>query len=452
MAVKFYLEKRASAKTKECPIRASFSIKGVTLITTTGISINEANWYGDKADEEKNKNGRRKYAEDYQNAKKQSCADINLLLKKIRLHFDEWELSLEDKPTKEEIKQHLRKALSKKEPEKTIPVKVKRVSLLERLDEFTTEESAANGWAFSTLQIWKTFKKHLIEFDPKVKFETFNESGINRFVIFLRNQDLEEKSVLKHFSNLRWFLYWAIRKGYTQEDTIKRYRPKIKVLQKPVIFLTKEELLHLYNFKIPGNGVKVKLLNDEDKEEEQTLTEAGALVKTRDLFCFCAFTSLRYSDMAALKRTDIDGDTMYITTQKTNDRLPINLNKYAKEILAKYEDKEFPDNLALPVISNQKMNSYLKTLCDLAGIHTPVTVVCIRGGQRVETTRPKCKLIGTHAGRRTFICFALSSGIPPQVVMKWTGHSDYKAMKPYIDIAEKTTADAMKLFEEEMSK
>jgi len=36
--------------------------------------------------------------------------------------------------------------------------------------------------------------------------------------------------------------------------------------------------------------------------------------------------------------------------------------------------------------------------------------------------------------------------------MKWTGHSDYKAMKPYIDIAEKTKADAMKTFEEAMSK
>ena len=40
----------------------------------------------------------------------------------------------------------------------------------------------------------------------------------------------------------------------------------------------------------------------------------------------------------------------------------------------------------------------------------------------MEETSPKCDLIGTHAARRTFICFALSSGIPPQVVMKWTGH------------------------------
>ena len=73
-------------------------------------------------------------------------------------------------------------------------------------------------------------------------------------------------------------------------------------------------------------------------------------------------------------------------------------------------------------------------------------------GEKVEETFPKYELIGTHAGRRTFICFALSQGIAPQVVMKWTGHSDYKAMKPYIDIAEKTKAEAMNLFEKGLKK
>ena len=44
------------------------------------------------------------------------------------------------------------------------------------------------------------------------------------------------------------------------------------------------------------------------------------------------------------------------------------------------------------------------------------------------------------------ICNALALGIPPQVVMKWTGHSDYKAMKPYIDIADDIKANAMSKF------
>ena len=98
------------------------------------------------------------------------------------------------------------------------------------------------------------------------------------------------------------------------------------------------------------------------------------------------------------------------------------------------------------------MNYYLKDLCELCGFNEPITKTCYRAGQKVEETSPKYELIGTHAGRRTFICFALSSGIPPQVVMKWTGHSDYKAMKPYIDIAEKTKEEAMNIFEKGLKK
>ena len=59
---------------------------------------------------------------------------------------------------------------------------------------------------------------------------------------------------------------------------------------------------------------------------------------------------------------------------------------------------------------------------------------------------PKYELLVSHVGRRTFICNALSLGIPAQVVMKWTGHSDYKAMKPYIDIADDIKAVSMSKF------
>ena len=66
--------------------------------------------------------------------------------------------------------------------------------------------------------------------------------------------------------------------------------------------------------------------------------------------------------------------------------------------------------------------------------------------ERIDEVTPKYALLSTHAGRRTFICNALALGIPAQVVMKWTGHSDYKAMKPYIDIADDIKANAMNKF------
>ena len=56
--------------------------------------------------------------------------------------------------------------------------------------------------------------------------------------------------------------------------------------------------------------------------------------------------------------------------------------------------------------------------------------------------------ICSGAGRlRTFIVYALSLGITPNIVMKWTGHSDHKAMKPYIDIVDSIKASSMTKFD-----
>lgn len=107
----------------------------------------------------------------------------------------------------------------------------------------------------------------------------------------------------------------------------------------------------------------------------------------------------------------------------------------------------FEHNKVLPVITNQKMNDYLKELAEMAGIDEPVRQTYYKGNERIDDITPKYALLGTHAGRRTFICNALALGIPPQVVMKWTGHSDYKAMKPYIDVANEVKASEMSKFD-----
>lgn len=92
------------------------------------------------------------------------------------------------------------------------------------------------------------------------------------------------------------------------------------------------------------------------------------------------------------------------------------------------------------------MNDYIKELGQICGIDTPINITYYKGNQRIDEVHPKDELLGIHIGRRTFICNALMLGISPEVVMKWTGHSDYKSMKPYIDIADSAKADAMKLF------
>ena len=225
---------------------------------------------------------------------------------------------------------------------------------------------------------------------------------------------------------MKWFLRWAFKKGVHQNNAYDSYKPKLKSTQKKIIFLTWEELNKLREFEIPA--------------------AKQALDRVRDVFLFQCFTGLRYSDVFNLRRSDIKGDHIEVTTVKTSDSLIIELNKHSKAILDKYKDVAFEDDKVLPVITNQKMNDYLKELAELAGIDEPVHQTYYRGNERIDEVTPKYALLGTHAGRRTFICNALALGIPPQVVMKWTGHSDYKAMKPYIDIADDIKANAMSKF------
>lgn len=123
-------------------------------------------------------------------------------------------------------------------------------------------------------------------------------------------------------------------------------------------------------------------------------------------------------------------------TQKTSDGLKIELNRHAQAIIDKYHGKRFRGDRALPVISNQKMNDYLKELGRMAGIDAPTRVVYFRGEQRFDEYHPKWELLTTHCARRTFVVTALQLGIPVEVIIRWTGHSSYEAMKPYVAIVD----------------
>ena len=93
------------------------------------------------------------------------------------------------------------------------------------------------------------------------------------------------------------------------------------------------------------------------------------------------------------------------------------------------------------------INENLKEMGKEAGLTTPQRIVYFMGNQRHEEVLPKYALLTTHCGRRTFIVNALRLGVPAEVIMKRTGHSDYKAMKPYIKIVDKLKASEMEKFD-----
>lgn len=404
------------------PIRMRVVFGGKRIEFTTGYRIDVAKWDCDK----------QRVKNSCTNKLKQSASEINAELNRldtiIQDIFKEYELQ-GTMPSIEDVKAlfNARIALKQDEdPQEEIAVPQK--SFWEIYDEFTKECGRLNDWTPATFGKFNALKNHLLKFKKLNSFDYLTEKVLNDLVDFFRNNcNMLNSTIGKQLGYLKWFLKWATNKGYNTNMAYAAFSPKLKNTQAKVIFLTDEELDKIKSFTLPDTK--------------------QYLERVRDVLIFCCYTGLRYSDVANLRRSDVKENHIEVTTVKTADSLVIELNRHSRAILEKYKDVAFEGDKVLPVISNQKMNDYIKELGKLAGIDTKIRITQYKGHDRIDTIYPKYELLCTHTGRKTFICKALSLGIPPNVVMKWTGHSDYKAMKPYIDIADSIKVDAMSRFD-----
>ena len=293
-------------------------------------------------------------------------------------------------------------------------------------NEFINISGRENAWTKSTVAKMNTIKSHLIDCFGDISIDDLPENGMTRFMMHLQKQQMRNTTIAKDIHNLKWFFRWAKANKYCNNN-FDLYNPKLKGTNgklKTIIYLTWDELMNLYSLEITNTS----------------------LTYVRDVFCFTCFTGLRYSDVAKLRKEDVFDIYISVVTEKTDESLKIELNKYSKSILDKYKNIPLPKGLALPIISNQKMNVYLKDFAILAKLNDPVRIVYFKGNQRFEEIHPKHELITTHCGRRTFVTNALSLGIPAEVIMKWTGHSDFDSMKPYMEIMDKLKKDEMDKF------
>lgn len=438
MAVNFYLDNRTDKK-GDAPIRMSILIQGVRYLSSTGLKIPPAKWDSNKQQARKGSS----------NAAGISWTTINTTLAQITEYFAKYEsecIANNTYPDVETIKAEYTNIFNRKRNKQVI---AKSIGFFDYFDMFTAERGEINQWTIATRQKFAALKKHLQLHKAKITFDDLNEKGLTDFVTFLRDtKGMKNTTIGKQFGFLKWFLRWATLKGYNTNTAYQTFTPKLKTAPKKVVFLDWEELMKILHYTIPNNGAEITLHDAHGKEYIKTVHDSAAIAKSRDIFCFCCFTSLRYSDAINLKWADITGDKLTITTIKTADTITIELNKYALAILERYTDQSNLGNYVFPHITNQRMNIYLKDLCELCEINTPITRTYYSGNERIDETLPKYELIGTHTGRRTFICNALMLGIPAEIVMKWTGHSDYKSMKPYIDISNSAKAAAMKKFNE----
>lgn len=351
----------------------------------------------------------------------------------IFTHYD----SLHITPTADQ----LRRAFARATTENTTtpdysPQATPSVTVMSAFTQFILDHQHANAWANGSIVTFQSYRRMLGDYMPHTPINDIDVPWMESFhhwMVAVRNQ--QGVTVDGNLSKMRIFLRWARKKGYYKGDADREYRPRVKGAGekfRSIIFLTRDEL---------------KMV------EKYTFAERHYNV-AKDVFLFACYTGMRFSDVIKLSRADCHGDHISFITQKTNHALTVPLNDKAKEILDRYSDCK-PNrrqkvlgitNPALPTADIKTMNKHLRRIMQEIGIDTPVTHSYYIGNIRHNDTLPKYELISTHTARHTFIVTAISLGIPIPVIMEWTGHKNYEAMRPYIAIANETSTQAMARF------
>lgn len=295
-------------------------------------------------------------------------------------------------------------------------------NLISFYDDFLEHSKNVRGVTKNRYLSLTQTKRVLKGYNPKLRLNETSKEEVNNFTDYLFGLGYLNSTVQKHYTNLRSFLLWAKEKQYYGGDALESRKQFNEVKDKEIIYLEWDELIQM---------MQVELIKENDNE-------------IRDLFVFCCFTGLRYSDAIKLKFSDISDKHISVVTKKTRQHLIIDLNNYSRSVLEKYKDSPHP-TIFYP-FNISFANKRLKEIAKLAGIDKLINIVKLYKNKVELVSKPKYDVVSSHCGRRTFVVTALRAGIPVEVIMKWTGHSSFESMKPYIAIVDELKAKEMDKF------
>lgn len=286
---------------------------------------------------------------------------------------------------------------------------------------FVEDERKKKDLSNSTLNQIFCLYRDLQRSYPRITIDrASSKAWVQDYMEMLVKRGYNNSSVQSRYRYLIWFLKWAFRNNYCDDDFL-RYKFELKTVtsrERLVVFLTMDEIMAIRNHPTDPNDVLCK-----------------------DIFLFQCFTGLRYSDAIKVKNTDIHEDMITIVTQKTGVLLQNKLNKFALEIVNKYHNK-FEETL-FPYVSDGTINIHIRRVCRQIGLNEIVTKYEYRNHKREVITGPKWQFITTHVGRKSFVVNSLDMGLTATQVIGYTGHSSITAMQPYISISQKKKDAAM---------
>lgn len=244
-----------------------------------------------------------------------------------------------------------------------------------------------------------------------IALKEISHKFITDFETYLRSEcGCNENTTAKFIQSFRRIIIIAKNNGWIFADPFANYTIRLKRVDRG--YLTEQELEKI---------IKKKFASER-------------LGNVRDIFLFSCFTGLAYIDVKNLTedniKTGFDGKQWIMThRQKTDTNVNVPLLDIPKKILAKYKGKQSNKRI-LPVLSNQKMNSYLKEIGDLCGINKNITF---------------------HLARHTFATTTtLAKGVPIETVSKMLGHTNIQTTQIYARITNSKISSDMESLSEKL--
>ena len=322
-------------------------------------------------------------------------------------------------PTTIELKESVNRTLGREKKDATDPIANKK-TLKQYFQEFLDQGRIEKNWDDICCEKYIQALQHLEKSNPNVAPNNITIDTMLALKIWYIDNGYRNRTINKQIVMMKCFLKWlSQQKSITIPQNVLDFNTNLKVIPKTVTFLHYDELMHFANFEFSGNEKKLGYV--------------------RDLWCFMAFTSVRYADLCNLKTAHIvDGNRIEMVAQKTCGKLSIPLIDAALDILARYKGYEIEDGHIFAVPANQQLNNAVKEAAKAAGLDRNIIDPYFIGTKRHEEQYKFYEIISCHDARRTFVSCSLAMGIPAEVVMKATGHRCYNTMKPYIDTATET--------------
>lgn len=217
---------------------------------------------------------------------------------------------------------------------------------------------------------------------------------------------MSHNTIMKHIQRLRKMVTLAYHLEWLDKDPFRRWKTTLEKRERE--FLSAKELSNLETYEFP----------------------VERLERVRDLFVFSCYTGISYADIMKLSLDNIsmgiDGRNWVVTRrQKTHTPIKVPLLETALQLIRKYSDHPITEvtGTLLPVITNEKLNVYLKEVAIMCGIKKNLTF---------------------HMARHTFATtITLSNGVPIETVSKLLGHTKITTTQIYARVLEKKVSDDM---------